>query len=135
MPELKKFVLLLFVGTWMEIASDDQKAVTKEWLPSQRYMSIVHISTNGPYALPGGEYSMPKKEHLKFINIYKWVFQYIVTVGLSANLLSNIQTLINQNLYISQTYLNFSQRLSTFINVYCCKGYYSGSPMDKSNIV
>ncbi len=23
--------------------------------------------------------------------VYKWVFQYIVTVGLSANLLSNIQ--------------------------------------------
>ena len=28
-----------------------------------------------------------------------------------ANFLSNIQTLINQNLVISQTYINFSQRL------------------------
>ncbi len=33
-------------------------------------------------------------QHLKFINISKWVFQYIVTAGLSANLLSNIQMLI-----------------------------------------
>ena len=32
------------------------------------------------------------------------------------------QTLINQNLDISQTYINFSQRLSMLINVYCCKG-------------
>ena len=45
----------------------------------------------------------------------------IFTIGLSANLLSNIQTLINQ-LDISQTYINFSQRLPTLINVYCCKG-------------
>ena len=44
--------------------------------------------------------------------------QYIFTLGLSANLLANIQMLINQNLDISQTYVNFSQRLSTFINVY-----------------
>ena len=44
------------------------------------------------------------------------------TIGLSANLLSNIQTLINENLDISQTYINLNKRLSTFINVYCCKG-------------
>ncbi len=60
----------------------------------------------------GSYYLVPKK------------IQYIFTIGLSANLLSSIQTLINQNLYISQTYTNFSQSLSTFIkfNVYCCKG-------------
>ncbi len=39
-----------------------------------------------------------------------------------ANLLSNIQALINPDLYVKTTYLTFSQHLSTFINVYCCKG-------------
>ena len=51
---------------------------------------------------PIDEYSMLKKIQLGF-SIY--------TIGLSANLLSNIQTLINQNLDISQTYINFSQGL------------------------
>ncbi len=32
--------------------------------------------------------------------------------------------LINPDLYVKTTYLNFSQRLSTFINVYCCKGHF-----------
>ncbi len=45
----------------------------------------------------------------------KWGFQHIITIGLSANLLSNIQTLINPDLYVKTTYLNFSQHLSTFI--------------------
>ena len=52
---------------------------------------------------PIDEYSMPKK------------IQYIFTIDLSANLLFNIQPLINQNLDISQTYINFSQLLSMFI--------------------
>ena len=46
---------------------------------------------------------IPKKEH------------YIFTKCLSANLLSNIHTLINPDLYVKRTYLNFSQRLLTFI--------------------
>ena len=41
---------------------------------------------------------------------------------LSANLLSDIHMLINPNLYVKTTYLNLSQRLSMFINVYCSKG-------------
>ncbi len=48
--------------------------------------------------------------------------QKIFPIGLSANLLSNIQTLINPDLYVKLTNLNFSQCLSTLTNVYYCKG-------------
>ncbi len=60
---------------------------------------------------------MPKKIQNNFVKL-------LPPGGLqiSANLLSNIQTLINQNLDIFQTFINLSQRLSTFINVYCGKG-------------
>ena len=37
---------------------------------------------------------------------------------------------INPALYVKTTYLNFSQRLLMFINIYCCKGYHlSATPL------
>ncbi len=72
-----------------------------------RYTLIILSKTKNFKCTWVEEYLMPKKK---------------ITTGLSANLLSTIQTLINQNLDISQTYINFSKGLSTFINVYCCKG-------------
>ena len=60
------------------------------------------------------EYLVPKK------------FQYLFTICLSANLLSNTHMLIYPDLCVKTTYLNFSQRLSTFIvaRVKCYLDYF-----------
>ena len=81
-----------------------------------------HIWSLGSLATLYGECSFLYQNFI--MPPYGRLFGTIFTICLSANLLSYIHMLIYPDLYVKTTYLNFSQRLSTFINVYCCKGYF-----------
>ena len=69
----------------------------KDNMPFERYTEIIVFRTKN-FQWPQMEEYLVRKKYSRIL-------------CLSANLLSNIHTLINPDLYVKTTYLNFSQRI------------------------
>ncbi len=94
----------------MEVKGDLEQEISKRHVPLECYTKNVDCAPKFSNA--------PRWKIIWYQKKSNKIFQYIFNICLSANLLSNIRMLIYPDLYVKTTYLNFSQRLLMFINVY-----------------